>query len=260
MKLIDTHAHLYDECFVPDLEAMMDRAEAAGVGQILMPNCDWNTVAPMLAVADKYPQRCLPMLGLHPCYVGEDFSAQLDKLEALFAERRFCAVGEIGLDFYWDKTFTAQQEAAFSRQIGWAKERSLPIVIHSREATTACLDVVERESGGTITGILHCFSGTEAEARRAIGLGLHLGFGGVVTYKKTNLPEIAQAVGLDWIVLETDAPYLAPTPYRGKRNESAYVPLMAARLAAVLGVPAETVAEATTANAEKIFSLSDWKA
>ena len=260
MKLIDTHAHLYDERFVPDLEAMMDRAEAAGVEKILMPNCDWNTVAPMLAVADAYPQRCFPMLGLHPCYVGEDFSAQLDKLEALFEQRRFCAVGEIGLDFYWDKTFTEQQEKAFARQIDWAKDHHLPIVIHSREATTACLDIVERETGNTLTGILHCFSGTEEEARRATVLGLHLGFGGVVTYKKTNLPQIAQAVGLDWIVLETDAPYLAPVPYRGKRNESAYVPLMAERLAEVLGVPSETVAQVTTANAEKIFGLSDWKA
>jgi TatD DNase family protein len=259
-KLIDTHAHLYDERFVPDLDQMLARAEAAGVGQILMPNCDWNTVALMLTVADKYPQRCLPMLGLHPCYVGEDFSAQLDKLEALFEERTFCAVGEIGLDYYWDKTFVEQQEAAFARQIGWAKSRNLPIVIHSREATTACLDIVERESGGTITGILHCFSGTEEEAWRATGLGLHLGFGGVVTYKKTNLPEIAQAVGLDWIVLETDAPYLAPIPFRGKRNEPAYVPLMAERLAGVLNLPVEAVAKATTTNAEKIFGLSDWKA
>lgn len=238
----------------------MDRAEAAGVAQILMPNCDWKTIGPMLAVADKYPKRCLPMLGLHPCYVDAGYSAQLDGLEALFAQRNFCAVGEIGLDYHWDKTFVEQQESAFSRQIGWAKERDLPIVIHSREATTPCLDIVERESGGKITGILHCFSGTEEEARRATSLGLHLGFGGVVTYKKTNLPEIAQAVGLDWIVLETDAPYLAPVPYRGKRNESAYVPLMATRLADVLGLPAETVAAITTANAQKIFSLLDWKA
>ena len=260
MKLIDTHAHLYDERFVPDLEQMMDRAEAAGVAKIFMPNCDWNTVAPMLQVADRYPEKCFPMLGLHPCYVDADYSAQLDKLEALFEQRPFWAVGEVGLDFYWDKTFITQQEAAFIRQIGWAKARNLPIVIHSREATAACLDIVEQESGGAITGILHCFSGTEEEARRATDLGLHLGFGGVVTYRKTNLPEIAQAVGLDWIVLETDAPYLAPNPYRGKRNESAYVPLMAARLAEVLGLPAETVAAVTTANAEKIFPLSDWKA
>ncbi len=256
MKLIDTHAHLYDARFVPDLEEMMERAAAAGVEKIFMPNCDWNTVAPMLEVADRYPERCFPMLGLHPCYVGADYSEQLDRLEALFEQHNFWAVGEIGLDFYWDKTFTVQQEAAFARQIGWAKERNLPIVIHSREATTACLDVLEREAGGAVPGILHCFSGTVEEARRATALGLHLGFGGVVTYKKTNLPEVAQAVGLEWIVLETDAPYLAPVPHRGKRNEPGYVPLMAARLAEVFELPATEVAGVTTANAEKIFAAS----
>lgn len=255
MTLIDTHAHLYDETFLTDQEAMLQRATAAGVGQILLPNCDLETVQPMLDLCQKHPQQCFPMLGLHPCYVKENFKEELEAIKAFLPQNRFWAIGEIGLDFYWDKTFVAQQEEAFQMQIGWALEHKLPVVVHSRESTGACLDILEKTGGGTATGVLHCFSGTVAEAERTAALGLYLGIGGVMTYKKTTLPEIVRAVGLERLVLETDAPYLSPVPYRGKRNESSYVPHIAQAVAFALEIPVEEVARVTTENARKLFGL-----
>lgn len=255
MTLIDTHAHLYDLAFDADRDASLQRAAAAGVAQILLPNCEAGTVAPMLALCEAYPEQCFPMLGLHPCYVKEDFERELQVLEAFLSKHRFWAIGEIGLDFYWDKTFVAQQEKAFATQIGWALKQSLPVVVHSRESTTACLDILEKEGEGKTPGVLHCFSGTVAEAERTANLGLYLGIGGVVTYKKSNLPEVVRAVGLERLVLETDAPYLSPVPFRGKRNESSYVPHIAQAVADALSHPVEEVARITTANARKLFGL-----
>lgn len=255
MPLIDTHAHLYDPTFDADRDEMLQRARAAGVEKIFLPNCASETVGPMLALCEKYPQQCFPMLGLHPCYVKENFEQELAQLKAFLDKDRFWAIGEIGLDFYWDKTFVAQQEKAFATQIGWAQEIGLSVVVHSRESTTACLDILEREGAGKVPGILHCFSGTVAEAERTAALNLYLGIGGVMTYKKTNLPEIVRAVGLERLVLETDAPYLSPVPYRGKRNESSYVPHVAKAVADALEVPVEEVARVTTANAERLFGV-----
>lgn len=255
MNLIDTHAHLYDPTFEADQKMMLERAMAAGVAQILLPNCDAETVGPMLALCEKYPRQCFPMLGLHPCYVKEDFEQELEKIQSFLDKNRFRAIGEIGLDFYWDKTFIAQQEKAFATQIGWAQQANLPVVVHSRESTTACLDLLEREGNGKTKGILHCFSGTVAEAERTVALGMYLGIGGVMTYKKSILPEIVQAVGLERLVLETDAPYLSPVPYRGKRNESSYIPYIAQAVADALNTSVEEVARVTTENARKIFGL-----
>ncbi len=254
MIFTDTHAHLYDPCFEAELDALMERTATAGVDKIFLPNCDLATVGQMLQLSARFPQRCFPMIGLHPCYVKEDVEAELAGLKAYLDQQPFWAIGEIGLDFYWDKTFVSQQEAAFRQQIGWAQGTGLPIVIHSREATTACLNIIEAEGSGSIAGILHCFSGTVAEAERTVALGLHLGIGGVVTYKKSNLPEVIRAVGIEHLVLETDAPYLAPVPYRGKRNESSYIPLIAQAIADVLSIPVAEVARITTANAERIFT------
>jgi TatD DNase family protein len=253
MIFTDTHAHLYDPCFEAELDALMERAADAGVDKIFLPNCDLATVPPMMKLSARFPQRCFPMIGLHPCYVKEDVEAELAGLKAYLEQQSFWAIGEIGLDFYWDKTFVTQQKAAFRQQIGWARAAGLPIVIHSREATTACLDIIESEGSGTVPGILHCFSGTAAEAERTVALGLQLGIGGVVTYKKSNLRDVIRAVGIEHLVLETDAPYLAPVPYRGKRNESSYIPHIAQVVAEALSLPVAEVARITNANAEHIF-------
>ncbi len=255
MTLIDTHAHLYDEKFTADQDAALQRAREAGVQHILLPNCDLQTVQPMLDLCHRHPAQCFPMIGLHPCYVKEDFESELAALKAFMLTHRFWAIGEIGLDFYWDKTFAAQQEDAFRTQIGWALEKNLPIVVHSRESTTACLNMIAQTGGGKVPGVLHCFSGTVAEAERTAALGLYLGIGGVVTYKKSNLPEVVRAVGLERLVLETDAPYLAPVPFRGKRNESSYVPHIAQAVADALDLPVEEVARITTGNARKLFGI-----
>jgi TatD DNase family protein len=251
---IDTHTHLYDESLIID-EGQIPRAIEAGVGRMYMPNCDNSTIAGMLRLADQYPQNCLPMMGLHPCYVKEHYKEELDTVAAWLAKRKFYAVGEIGLDYHWGLTFKTQQVEAFETQIDWALQYSLPIVIHSRESTQDCIDIVRRKQKGSLKGIFHCFSGTLEEAKQITELGLCLGIGGVVTYKKSTLPDIVKEIPLEYLVLETDAPYLAPVPYRGKRNESSYIPIIAQKIADVKMIPVTEVAVATTRNAENIFPI-----
>lgn len=255
-NFIDTHTHLYDEQFATDLEAMVERAIHAGVNRMYMPNCDSNTIGPMLAIADKWPQHCFPMMGLHPVYVKENYQDELALVSEWLGKREFYAVGEIGLDKYWDQSFLPQQVEAFSTQIDWALHHNLPIVIHSREATRDCIDIVKGKQDGNLRGIFHCFSGSVEEAKAVVDCGLKLGIGGVVTFKKSNLPEVITAVGMEHLVLETDAPYLAPVPYRGKRNESSYIPIIASQVAGILQVDVEAVAMHTAANAEIIFGKS----
>ena len=250
----DTHTHLYDEQLLADA-GQVPRAIALGVTKMFMPNCDSSTIAGMLQVADQWPQHCFPMMGLHPCYVKEQYMEELALVESWLQQRKFYAVGEIGLDYYWDMTFKAQQIAAFEQQIDWALQYDLPIVIHSRESTPDCIDIVRRKQNGSLKGIFHCFSGTADEAAQIAGLGFYMGIGGVVTYKKSTLPEIIKATGLQHMVLETDAPYLAPVPYRGKRNESSYIPVIAHKIAEVIGMGVAEVARMTTQNAEKVFSV-----
>jgi TatD DNase family protein len=233
---------------------MLQRCKDAGVARIFLPNCDHTTIGPMLQLETDYPGQCFAMMGLHPCYVKEDFENELSIMEEWLGKRSFSAIGEIGLDFYWDKTFVPQQETAFLRQMDWALQYNRPIVIHSREATQASIDLVRQKQNGSLGGIFHCFSGTVEEAKQIVDLGFYLGIGGVVTYKNSNLGEIVRSVGLEAIVLETDAPYLAPVPYRGKRNESAYIPVVAEAIAKALDVPVEAVSEQTTRNAQKIFA------
>ncbi len=252
MILIDTHTHLYDEQFLTDDE-QIDRAVAAGVERMYMPNCDSSTILPMLQLADKYPQQCMPMMGLHPCYVKDDYMNELSVVSQWLNDRKFSAVGEVGLDYYWDMTWKDQQIEAFEYQIDLALQHQLPIVIHSRESTPDCINIVERKQNGRLKGIFHCFSGNVDEAMAITNLGFCLGIGGVVTYKKSLLPEILKSVSIDSIVLETDAPYLAPVPYRGKRNESSYIPIIAAKVAEVYGLSIHDVANVTTANAIRVF-------
>jgi TatD DNase family protein len=253
---IDTHTHLYDEQDPALQDAMIQRAIDAGVTAMYMPNCDAETIPGMMSIATRYPDHCFPMMGLHPCYVKEAFEQELATMQALLPQHRFSAIGEIGLDYYWDKTFTAQQQIAFEQQIDWALEYELPIVIHSRESTAECIETVRKKQNGRLRGIFHCFSGTTEQAAEITELGLYLGIGGVVTYKKSTLPEVVAAMDLAHMVLETDAPYLAPVPYRGKRNESSYIPIIAAQIAAIKGMPLTEVAAITSENAKKIFNQS----
>jgi TatD DNase family protein len=252
MYLIDSHAHIYLNEFDADREAIVDHAQAAGVQQILMPAIDATTHDVMLAVEAEFPG-CRAMMGLHPCSVKENYLEELEIIKNFLQQRQFVGIGEIGLDFYWDKTFVQQQFEAFHAQIRLALDNQLPIAIHSRNATDECIGVVRQYPG--LRGVFHCFSGTTEQAEKIIALGFMLGIGGVVTFKNAGLDKVIEKVGLSHVILETDAPYLAPVPFRGKRNEPAYVPLVAQRLAQIAGVPAETVAEITSANTRKLFGL-----
>lgn len=255
MIWIDTHAHLYSPEFDSDRSEMVTRAIRQGVNRLLMPNIDEDSIPGMLSLEAEFPEECLPMMGLHPCYVKENVEVQLAIVQDWLSKRKFWAIGEIGLDFYWDKTLLDQQYAAFRQQIRLAMEHQLPIAIHSREATRACIDVVKELHNGSLTGVFHCFSGTKEEAQEIIDMGFYLGIGGVVTFKKAGLDVLMADIDLQHVVLETDAPYLAPVPYRGKRNESAYIPLIAQKLADVKNLKIEEVAAITTGNARKLFKM-----
>lgn len=253
MIYIDTHTHLYDEQLAIDEAEMIQRAIDAGVTKMYMPNCDSTTIAGMMNIAATYPANCLPMMGVHPCYVKENYKEELKIAEQQLAEHKFYAVGEIGLDYYWDMTYQQQQIEAFEIQIDWALEHKLPIVIHSRESLQDCIDIVKKKQNGNLNGIFHCFGGNLQEAQQIVDLGFYMGVGGVVTFKNSSLPQVLAEIDLKHLVLETDAPYLSPMPYRGKRNESSYIPLIAQKLADIKQTDLNTVAEVTTANAVKIF-------
>ncbi len=255
MTLIDTHSHIYLPEFEPELAEMLKRAEKEGVGKILMPAIDSSTHQQMLDLEQSRPEQCLSMMGLHPCYVKENYNEELAIARAYLEKQHFKAVGEIGLDFYWDKTFTEQQYAAFNEQIEWALEYAIPIVIHSRESTDECIEVVTAHQKGQLTGVFHCFSGDAVQAQKIIDLGFYLGIGGVVTFKNSGLDKVMESVGLENVVLETDAPYLAPVPFRGKRNEPSYLKYVVEKLSTIKNISIEEVAKITTVNAEKLFGL-----
>lgn len=263
MILIDTHAHIYDPQFDADRDAMLHQAETQQISQIWMPNCARETVSGLMALAEQYPDRCLPMMGLHPAYVNDTVEAELAVVADLLNRNAFMAVGEIGLDFYWDMTFVEQQFRAFETQLRWAAEQRLPVSMHTRSghdrnAFAEAADLIEKLWSGTpglpnLTGIFHCFVGTLDEANRAIDLGFKLGIGGVVTFKNGGLDKVLPHIGMDHVVLETDSPYLAPMPHRGKRNEPAYLRLIAQRVADLMQVDVDDVARHTTANAQALL-------
>lgn len=253
MYFVDTHTHIYLPEFDDDRDAMIERAKNAGVRITIMPAIDSSTHENMLRVEAAY-ENCYSMIGLHPCSVNQDFEKELSVIESYLQQRRFWAIGEIGLDFYWDKTFTDEQYQAFHRQMDIAMKHTLPIVIHSRNATDECIDAVGQHKG--VRGVFHCFSGTVEQARKIIDAGFMLGIGGVVTFKNSGLDKVIEKIGMDHVILETDAPYLAPVPYRGKRNEPAYIPLIAEKLSTLCGRAVEEIAELTTENAKKLFNLS----
>lgn len=254
IRYIDTHAHLYAEEFDLDRTAVIDRAVQSGVTKILLPNIDLQSLEGMKSLTEAYPQNCFAMLGLHPCSVDDQYKSILTTIESAMENLKIKAIGEIGIDLYWDITFKNQQIDAFLIQCNWANRMELPIAIHTRNATRETLDALntlEKQPGG----VFHCFGGTLEEAHEIIDLGYSLGIGGVLTYKNSNLAAILPQISLDKIILETDSPYLSPTPYRGKRNESMYIPLIAQKLAEVYGLPIETIAEKTTRNACELFNI-----
>ncbi len=251
---VDTHAHLYHKQFSSDRDEMIQRALDAGVRKLFLPNIDLESAEPMHELCDAYPDICFPMMGLHPGSVGKDPSRDLMEVERALRSGRYHAVGEIGIDLYWDKTYVEQQKEAFRLQVRWAKELQLPIVIHSRESFNEVFSIVEDENDDNLRGVFHCFTGSVEQARLVSGLGdFYLGIGGVITYPKGGLAETMAEVGAYDCVLETDAPYLAPVPHRGKRNESAYIPFIAERLAEATDHKIDEIAAITTANALKLF-------
>ncbi len=255
MKLIDTHAHLYLEEFDNDREAMMQRALDAGVSAFLLPNIDVASITPMLSMCSRWPETCFPMMGLHPTYVKDDYKAQLDIIVRHLFEGEYVGVGEIGIDLYWDPSYARQQQEAFVQQLTWGAQLGLPIAIHTREAFQVIIDLVEKMQDGRLKGVFHCFTGGKEEARRILDLGFSLGIGGVVTYKKSDLPDVLAIVPPERIVLETDSPYLSPVPHRGKRNESAFLIEVVKKLTDIYGVPEETIATITTENAKRLFNI-----
>jgi len=252
--LIDTHAHLYSHKFDQDRSDMVRRAIAAGVTRIYLPNIDSESIEGMLALEAEFPDNCFAMMGLHPSSVQPDtYDAELAVVEKWIGKRTWAGIGETGIDLYWDKTTLGIQQIAFSRQCEWAKELGRPIIIHSREANREAIEVVRQAQDGRLRGIFHCFSGTLDEAKEMIELGFMLGIGGTLTYPKSDLPNVLREIPLEYIVLETDAPYLPPVPHRGKRNESAFVRHTADVLSEAKALPLAEIARTTTANALRMF-------
>ena len=255
MKFIDTHTHLFSEQFSEDRFEMVDRAIAAGVDKMFLPNIDLPSVQPMHDLVKQYPQNCFPMIGLHPCSVDENWERDLAVLKSHLETNKYCAIGEIGIDLYWDKTKLEFQDLAFREQIKWAKEYNLPIAIHVRDAFDECLAIVDELNDERLTGVFHCFTGTVEQANHIINYGgFKLGIGGVLTFKNSGLDKVIEGIPLEHLILETDSPYLAPTPHRGKRNLSEYIPLIAQKLAQVHNISVEKVAEQTSKNALALFN------
>jgi TatD DNase family protein len=250
--LIDTHAHLYLAEFELDRSMMLERAKQAGIEKIFLPAIDSSTHTSLLQMETDFPW-CKAMMGVHPCSIKENYQEELAIAQQYWDKRNFVAVGEIGLDFYWDRTFEKEQYEAFRIQIEWALEKNVPIVIHSRQSTLDCVRVLKEYKNSALRGVFHCFSGSLEEAQEIIKLGFYLGIGGVITYKNAGLGAVLEKIDLSHLVVETDAPYLTPAPHRGKRNESSYISLIAEKIATVKAEKEGKVAEITTQNAENLF-------
>ena len=251
--LIDTHAHVYAKNFLTDVEATLQRAKDVGISQIILPAIDAETHEAMLTLEAKHPMYLQSMMGVHPCSINANYAEEMRIAENYLKDRTFCAVGEIGIDLYWDKTFLEEQKKCFIQQMHWAESLKIPIAIHSRESMEITISILEENTWFTQGGIFHCFTGNTEHAKRVIARGFYLGIGGVVTYKNSGLDKVVKDISLDHLVLETDAPYLSPMPHRGKRNEPSYVKFVAQKIAEVKAVDYSVVAEMTTKNAMKIF-------
>jgi len=255
MVLTDTHTHLYYETDPEKRRLLIERCEANHIDRLFLPNVNVASIELINGLVNAYPDKCFAMAGLHPCDVKEDFERELGIIYDSIADRKIYAIGEIGIDLYWDKTTLAIQQEAFKRQINWAKELNMPIVIHCREAFEEVFEILEELNDEKLRGIFHCFTGNLSQGLRAIELGFYLGIGGVVTYKKAGLDLVLADIPLSDLVLETDSPYLSPVPYRGKPNESSYLIHIAQKVADIYGVSLEEVAEITTENAKKVFGV-----
>lgn len=256
MKIIDTHSHIYSEEFDNDIDDVVNRARQAGVENILLPNIDVESLDRIHALSDKYSGYCIPMMGLHPTSVGEDYQTQLDIIKQQFDNRKYIAVGEIGIDLYWDKTFEKEQKLVFEEQLRWSIDYNLPVAVHSRDAIAECIECVKNIGADKVKGVFHSFGGTEEELKEILSLNtFFLGINGVVTFKNSTLLSVLKGTDLSKIIIETDAPYLAPVPYRGKRNESSYTLKIAEKLAEIYQISVEEVGEITTENAKRLFNL-----
>ena len=255
MRFIDTHAHLYSSPIKENIEGIMKNAMDNGIDTIIMPAIDSSTLEAMLEVEVSYPKNCMAMMGLHPCSVKENVKEELAIIKAQLQKRKFIAIGEIGLDYYWDKTFTTQQMEAFEIQMQWALDYKLPIAIHTRNAMGETIEAVKPFAKKGLRGIFHCFSGSKESAEQIISMGFHLGLGGVLTYKNAGVAEAIKDIPMEWLVLETDAPYLSPVPYRGKTNEPSYMIQVAMKLAEIKNLPLHEIAAITTSNAMGVFGI-----
>ncbi len=257
MQLTDTHIHLYAEEFESDRRKLIEKAIHSGVTRFVMPNIDMDSVSGMMELGEQFPGHCFPMMGLHPCYVNDGYKNQLREIKQTFLNNpeKFVAIGEIGLDYHWDLTFKNEQIAAFTEQVQWAHEFKKPVSIHSRNSTQDIINILRELNLENLSGIFHCFSGDINQADEIMNMGFYLGIGGVVTFKNSSLAELVREIPINYLVLETDGPYLAPTPYRGKRNEPAYLKLVAEKVAELKNIPVSEVARITSATAASIFNL-----
>ena len=255
--MIDTHAHIYSSKFDEDREEVVDRAEKKGVKYLLLPNIDLDSIGPMIDLCESH-KNCIPMMGLHPCSIDAGYSNTLEKIriELFNSKEQYIAVGEIGIDLYWDKTYVQEQMDSFRKQIQWAKELKLPIVIHARDSFPEIFQVLDQENDCDLSGVFHCFSGTENDAQHILSYGgFKMGIGGTITYKKSKLPDVIKNIALEHILLETDSPYLAPRPFRGKRNESSYLRYVVTKLSEIYECSENEIIEKTTLNAEELFNI-----
>jgi len=255
MHLIDTHTHLYLPDFDSDRDEMINRAISSGVVKMLLPNIDIQSVDPMLSAVAKYTGICFPMAGLHPTSVKDDYLIQLDKIENLFSKNRFIAIGEIGIDLYWDKTHLEEQKIVFRRQISFALDNKLPVVVHARESFPEVFSVLNEFKGRGLKGVFHAFTGSIKDAEKATDMGFKLGIGGIVTFKNSGLDRVVKETGVQHLILETDSPYLSPVPHRGKRNESSYLCIINKKLSEIFGMSEEAVGSITYANSTELFNL-----
>ena len=253
--ITDTHTHLYSSQFNEDQAAMMQRAKEAGVSRFFIPAIDSSHTKSMLKLEEDFPNDVFLMMGLHPTSVQTNYLEELTHVKEWIDQKDFYAIGEIGIDLYWDKSFLAEQQEAFRTQIKWAKEKKLPIVIHCRDAFDEIFEVLESEKSDDLRGIFHCFTGTLEQAKKAISYNMKLGIGGVATFKNGKIDKFLNEIDINHIVLETDAPYLAPTPFRGKRNESAYITNVADKLVDIYGISFDEIAEITTQNSKDVFGI-----
>ena len=255
--MIETHAHIYAEQFKEDIDHVLERSQEAGIEKIVMPNIDHTSIDGMMELEERNPSFCYSTMGLHPCSVKKDFEKELYIIEEWLGKREFVAIGEMGTDLYWDKTFKDQQVEAFKIQVEWAKQFKKPIIIHCRESLDLTIDLVESLKTDELTGVFHCFNGSAEQAERIVGLDFYLGLGGVTTFKNAGMDKVVPELDLERIVLETDSPYLAPTPNRGKRNEPAFLELIAQKIADYRQMSLEDLKTQTTSNAIKLFQFND---